>query len=685
MFCGKCGSQLEEGAKFCPKCGSQVDESPKETGQKTQAGPENHRSGNRGTGKISPKGKGPGKLVVLAAVALIVFLVGGGTVYATAGLTMQKNNLVSEIEDAGFQEYEEEVQNAVSRWDRLGLTDVGKKRTVIKNLKSMTKEIDEFYEDVEELDAMEGEKEQYELETSSYGTYTAALEECRQAVKDKQVKETLARFDEAEAALQDLLDANEAYIDSQVSVYEGIDMSEAEDSEVSDYEKAMKQITKLAESDEKDYPAIREAFEEMDEIVYLYVEPEKELDIEVQQVDASEFPKVRLYLNLEDPSTGEVPEDLKGPMFYIQKKDANAEYVKQKVTEVNQLNELEALTIDMVADVSGSMEGGPLDEAKTIMNNFISSVQFDAGDLVELTSFATGVRLEQEFCDDADLLSQKVNALYTGDMTSLYDALYTAVERVAAQTGARCVIAFTDGNDNYSNCTRDDVIAVANRYHIPVFIIGIGAIDSSEISYIASQTGGAYYSVNDVYSMDSIYQQIYEMEKELYLLEFEDSTGATVDDQADIQVGYHSTEYGGECAYTYKPNVLLSAKSSSIYTDGPEAVVEQYLKNFPAAVTNGDFSLIEDCLKAGSDIYNEQKKYVQRDITEQLDTYELTDVSYSGDSSCVVSTRETYNVQVQGKALQLMTQECKYRLEKSGDKWEMTAFEDLKVVSRIKQ
>ncbi len=47
------------------------------------------------------------------------------------------------------------------------------------------------------------------------------------------------------------------------------------------------------------------------------------------------------------------------------------------------------------------------------MNNFISSVQFEAGDLVELTSFSTGVRLEQEFCDDADLLTQKVNQLFT--------------------------------------------------------------------------------------------------------------------------------------------------------------------------------------------------------------------------------------------------------------------------------
>ncbi len=485
--------------------------------------------------------------------------------------------------------------------------------------------------------------------------------------------------------LQSVQDDLDSFIQEQISFYESVDMSEAEEEEVSSYETEMETLETLTKSGDQNYPAIKEALEKVDDAAFLYVESENDLNVEVQQVDASEFPKVRLYVNVEDPSTGDVPEDLDNALFYIRKEDANAKFVRQTVTEANQLNEEEALKVDMVADVSGSMSGSPLNEAKSIMNNFISSVQFEAGDLVELTSFATGVRLEQEFCDDASLLTQKVNGLVTGDMTSLYDALYTAVERVAAQTGARCVIAFTDGNDNYSNCTQEDVIEVANRYHVPVFIIGIGSIDASQISYIAEQTGGAYYSIQDVYSMDSIYQEIYQMEKELYLLEFEDSTGATVDDEANIQVGYHSREYGGECDYTYEPNILLSAGSEDIYTDGPEAVVEQYLKNFPAAVTNNDFSLIADYMKAGSDIYNEQEKYVQRDITEQLDTYELTDVTYSDENNCVVSTRETYYVQVAGKALQLMTQECQYALEKTGDQWEMTAFVDLKVVSRIKQ
>ena len=43
-------------------------------------------------------------------------------------------------------------------------------------------------------------------------------------------------------------------------------------------------------------------------------------------------------------------------------------------------------------------------------------------------------------------------------------------------------------------------------------------------------------------------------------------------------------------------------------------------------------------------------------------------------------------MQVDNEALQLMTQECKYALEKGKSKWQMTAFADkVKVLSRIKQ
>lgn len=484
--------------------------------------------------------------------------------------------------------------------------------------------------------------------------------------------------------LQSVLNDVTAVMNEKTAVYEAVDMSSAEESEVNSYKEHLETIQKLIA--DEDYASIQTAFDEMDEIVNPYIEPENPLDITIQQVDASEFPKVKLYLNIQDPASGAVPEGLESTLFYLRKEDANGSFVKKTISKISQLNETEALNIDMVADVSGSMDGAPMAQAKSIMSNFINSVQFSSGDMVELTSFSTGVRLEEQFCNDASVLINDINNLYTDDMTSLYDALYTAVERVASQSGAKCVIAFTDGLDNYSSCSASDVIEVANRYHVPVFIIGIGTMDYSTVGNIASQTGGAYYNVYDVNSMLDIYDEIYRMEKEMYLVEFEDGSEAKITDTANIEIGYNSITYGGRCTYSYTPNVLMNVNGTTLYTDGPEAVVEKYIKGFDDAMTMSDFSYISDCLKTDSNIYKTQKEYIKKGISERLDSCEIIDVDYSSKTKCVVTTRETYYVQTKSTSLQLMTQQCQYKVEKVGDDWKMTDFAGkVEVLSRINQ
>lgn len=690
MFCSRCGKELPEGAKFCTNCGAQLQadgSSPAGNGSVNSSPDQNSRpdqnSGVKGNGTPSKKSAGI-VIGVVAAVLAVVLL--GGVVYATVGLNSQKKKLETVIKKAGIEEYQDRMDQAAAKWGSLGITDVSDKKEILNDLKDIRDDVETFQNCAEEVKKLEKEKETYHLEDSTYSAYEEILEECGKAVKNKEAEEAVALFEEAEDMLDELIETNDEYIDEMVETYEAADLSEAETEEAAVFEEHLEKINQLAEAEQKDYQSIRKALEEMNEVAYLYIDPENPLEISVQQVDATEFPKVKLYLNVKDPATGTVPEDLKNGMFYIRKEDANADYVKQEISTVNQLNELEALNVDMVADVSGSMNGSPLAEAKRIMCNFVNSVQFSAGDMVELTSFATGVRLEQEFCADAALLNSRINNLYTGDMTSLYDALYTSVERVASRTGARCVIAFTDGYDNYSSCTREAVISTAQRYHVPIFIIGIGTSDYSDVNAIAQQTGGAYFNAYDVYSMDSIYEEIYRMEKEMYLIEFEDNTGSKVTDLAKIRTGYRSMEYGGECQYSYTPNILLSVNGASIYRDGPEEVVERYLKGFDDAMTMSDFSYISDCLKPGSPIYEEQKAYVQRDIQEQLDSFEIVSVDYSDNNHCVVMTRETYFVQVGDKPLQLMTQECKYAVENDGNGWKLTSFAgEIHVTSRIKQ
>jgi hypothetical protein len=155
-------------------------------------------------------------------------------------------------------------------------------------------------------------------------------------------------------------------------------------------------------------------------------------------------------------------------------------------------------------------------------------------------------------------------------------------------------------------------------------------------------------------------------------------------DEINLLAGYHSAEYGGESYCDFQPNLLISVDGANLYTSGPEATVESYLKGFDDAMSYQDFSYISDYLKKDSNIYKSQKEYVKKGISESLDSYEIVDVDYSGKKKCIVTTRETYYVQRQGEPLELMTQQCQYQLKKTSDGWKMTDFAGpVEVLSRI--
>lgn len=120
--------------------------------------------------------------------------------------------------------------------------------------------------------------------------------------------------------------------------------------------------------------------------------------------------------------------------------------------------------------------------------------------------------------------------------------------------------------------------------------------------------------------------------------------------------------------------------------EGPEDVVEQYIKGFALAMTEGDFSYISDYLKPGSEIYKSQKKYIEKDISESLESYEIEDVDYKDEKHCVVTTRETVSVQKWDQPSKLVTQRCKYAVVCTGGKWMMTKFADsIKIISETEE
>ncbi len=80
----------------------------------------------------------------------------------------------------------------------------------------------------------------------------------------------------------------------------------------------------------------------------------------------------------------------------------------------------------------------------------------------------------QDFTDDPDRLINAMDALEAGNSTSLYDAIFLAVdEKLKTETGRKIIIAITDGEDNASKLRKEEAIEVAQKNDVLIYGIGV--------------------------------------------------------------------------------------------------------------------------------------------------------------------------------------------------------------------
>ncbi len=296
--------------------------------------------------------------------------------------------------------------------------------------------------------------------------------------------------------------------------------------------------------------------------------------LEVSQVDVSEYPNVKLYVSIKDESTGKSIDNLEYKDFYISEKLEKSTFKETKVEKAVQLDQEENLNIDIVADVSDSMnmitsQGTNMELSKRAMVSLVNQIQFNVGDKAGLMSFADGINRNLYFTDDKTALVNKINSLEMGNMTSLYDALYASINQIATSEGAKCVIAFTDGMDNDSQLSYQAVKDLAQRYKIPVYIIGIGSsFDSSILQDIADSTGGFYRNITDASYMADIYQDIFREQKSQYLIEYKTSESSKESVIRNLYLRYMSGSMMIRNTYSYNPQELLEASEGGAINQG---------------------------------------------------------------------------------------------------------------------
>jgi tight adherence protein B len=196
--------------------------------------------------------------------------------------------------------------------------------------------------------------------------------------------------------------------------------------------------------------------------------------------------------------------------------------------------------IVLVIDVSGSMVGDPIEQAKAAAASFVRTKRDQ--DWIALVTFGDEVNVLSAFRNEQAELLRLINTLESGGDTALYDAVIRSVgmyQGEAAELQPHMII-LTDGADDGSQATIDDVLAVLDSESAPrVFGIGLEttAFDPGPLQSFSSATDGLYLATSDPAELATLYDQIQRELDNKLVLRFNASTKSPEDVAFGVEYG----------------------------------------------------------------------------------------------------------------------------------------------------
>src|SRR5438876_6343054 len=189
----------------------------------------------------------------------------------------------------------------------------------------------------------------------------------------------------------------------------------------------------------------------------------------------------------------------------------------QSITNFSSETDL-PLTIALLVDTSGSIRDKLRFEQEAAIEFFYSRLR-RGKDKALVISFDSGVDLLQDFTDDPEKLSDAVRKIRAGGGTSLYDAIYLAVnEKLANQPGRLVIILISDGDDNSSRISLTETLELAQRRNVAIYSIStnsaayFGSKDQDRgdktLKRFSEETGGRPFFPEKIQDLAVSFQEI---------------------------------------------------------------------------------------------------------------------------------------------------------------------------------
>lgn len=260
-------------------------------------------------------------------------------------------------------------------------------------------------------------------------------------------------------------------------------------------------------------------------LILLFLEPfvavseenRNELSVRIDQIVSLDYPEIDAYVVVRN-SEGKLVQGL-APGLFKYRIDSMEVNVKADVAPFS----LKEIPVDytILFSNSGIMEGEPLDFQKNAILQFIDAMRpMDTLSLYTIGEEATPVfeELKKESIDVALVNEVTIN----NAQPRVYDSIINMVRKVSRRTIPRkVVIVISDGRDQNSRFTKEQLATVLSETGLPLYSIGIRVLGSQSLSNLnemSDMTGGTYLYSTKIANIPDNLKAITEIINQCYMI-----------------------------------------------------------------------------------------------------------------------------------------------------------------------
>jgi VWFA-related protein len=247
----------------------------------------------------------------------------------------------------------------------------------------------------------------------------------------------------------------------------------------------------------------------------------------VEWDDKNPYERAKLRAELDDPTAGVVRNEVELPSFDVVEEtsvmsvaveasvqDAKGQFIRKlPPAEFSVFEDGHQQALDTVTSEATPATFAVLVDSSQSMSRNIGFVQNAAGkltrylrdiDTVVLAPFRNGITTITGPTRDTTTIVEAVKAIKPSGGTAILDALEDVSERFGDGAGRRVVVLITDGYDERSQGSADDVLEKLKSSRVTVYVISIGGVAGVSIRgerllrRLAGETGGrAFFPWNE--------------------------------------------------------------------------------------------------------------------------------------------------------------------------------------------